>query len=242
MQNFIEHTYATGAGILVRRTSLEQSYGDATSPLVEALDERRGVLLASSFEYPGRYTRWDIGFVDPPIEIACNDRSFTIRALNERGGVVLPALAGAAQRLPEVEHVESDAACFSGRVGEPDGDFAEEDRSRQPSVFSVLRAIVAAFASPEDAHLGLYGAFGYDLAFQFEPIRRSLPRAADHRDLVLYLPDEILVVDHRTERATAHRYDFDVWWRLDDEDAARRRAGALPGVVRRVVGRRSRAR
>ncbi len=46
MQNFIEHTYATGAGILVRRTSLAQSYGDATSPLVEALDERRGVLLA----------------------------------------------------------------------------------------------------------------------------------------------------------------------------------------------------
>ncbi len=57
MQNIVEHTYATGAGIQVRRTSLEQSYGDATSPLVEALDDRGGVLLASSFEYPGRYTR-----------------------------------------------------------------------------------------------------------------------------------------------------------------------------------------
>ena len=38
----------------------------AIEPVIDALDERRGVLLASSYEYPGRYTRWDMGFVDPP--------------------------------------------------------------------------------------------------------------------------------------------------------------------------------
>ena len=69
-------------------------------------------------------------------------------------------------------------------------------------------------ASDEDHHLGLFGAFGYDLAFQFDPVDLVMTRAADHRDLVLYLPDEILVVDHRRATATRHRYDFAVAGRL----------------------------
>jgi anthranilate synthase len=72
----------------------------------------------------------------------------------------------------------------------------------------VLRAIVALFRHREDPHLGLYGAFGYDLAFQFEPIRLRRPRPPEQRDLVLYLPDELLIVDHRREIAMRRRYDF----------------------------------
>ena len=51
--------------------------------------------------------------------------------------------------------------------------------------------------------LGLYGAFGYDLTFQFEPIRPAQSRVAGARDLLLYLPDELLVVDIHTRGATA---------------------------------------
>ena len=50
----------------------------------EGLDRRRGVLLASSYECLGRYTRWEIGFADPPLEIVARGRSGTVRALNER--------------------------------------------------------------------------------------------------------------------------------------------------------------
>ncbi len=63
-------SYATRGGITIRRSAHQQIYQQAVEPLIDALDERRGVLLTSSFEYPGRYTRWDMGFVDPP-----NDRS-----------------------------------------------------------------------------------------------------------------------------------------------------------------------
>tara|TARA_B100000676_G_C18072797_1_gene845483 strand:- start:1568 stop:3283 length:1716 start_codon:yes stop_codon:yes gene_type:complete len=59
-----------------------------------------------------------------------------------------------------------------------------------------------------DEHLGLYGAFGYDLAFQFEPIDLKLPRLATQQDLVLYVPDEIIVVDHQGGIAERRRYDF----------------------------------
>src|SRR5262249_40196521 len=57
---------------------------------------------------------------------------------------------------------------------------------------------------------GLYGAFGYDLAFQFEPIRLRRPRPPEQRDLVLYLPDDLVVVDHQRERAVRTRYEFTV--------------------------------
>mgnify|MGYP003415113929 CR=1 FL=1 len=77
-------------------------------------------------------------------------------------------------------------------------------------MFSVVRRLIELFRSPEDPHLGLYGAFGYDLAFQFEPLRLRLERPDSQRDLVLYLPDELLVVDHRRENGELRRYDFGV--------------------------------
>ena len=44
--------------------------------------------------------------------------------------------------------------------------FLEEERSRQPSVFSLVRLIISCFSSKADPDMGLYGAFGYDLTFQ----------------------------------------------------------------------------
>ena len=102
----------------------------------------------------------------------------------------------------------------SGEV-EATARFPEENRSRQPSVFSVLRALIDLFGSAEDEHLGLYGAFGYDLVFQFEPMQLRLPRPDDQRDLVLYLPDEILIVDHMRQMAAIYRYDFAIAGAID---------------------------
>ncbi len=94
-------------------------------------------------------------------------------------------------------------------IGEPGRDFTEEERSRRPTVFSALREIAAAFGCA-DPHLGLYGAFGYDLAFQFEPVRLRRERPAGQRDLVLHLPDEIWVLDRKREEAVRYAYEFEV--------------------------------
>ena len=52
----------------------------------------------------------------------------------------------------------------------------EEERTRQRSVFTVLRLLLNLFRSSQDPYLGLYGAFGYGLAFQFEAPQLRLPR------------------------------------------------------------------
>ncbi len=203
-------SYVTRGGVLVRRTVEEVPVRNAIEPIVSALDGRRGALLASSYEYPGRYTQWDLGFVDPPVVLTARARRFRVDALNARGRVLLPVLARAFSTLDAVATLEARSDGLEGEVRMAAGRFPEEERSRQPSLFSLLRALVALLFYEDEPHLGLYGAFGYDLAFQFEPIRLRLERPSSQRDLVLYLPDELIVVDHRREIAQRRRYEFEV--------------------------------
>jgi anthranilate synthase len=193
----------------VLRAVEQVPFDGAIEPLIDALDTRRGALFASSFEYPGRYTRWDVGFVDPLLELSCSGRNLSVTALNRRGRQLLPVLADVLAEVPELLSTELHGERVTGEVDVPVRRFPEEERSQQPSVFSVIRALTALFCSDEDPHLGLYGAFGYDLAFQFEPMRLRLERPASQRDLVLYLPDEIVVIDHQRRRASRRLYDFE---------------------------------
>src|SRR5262247_3800919 len=206
----IATTYDTAGGIRVHRTVEEIPVANAIEPVVQALDAHRGVLLASSYESPGRYKRWDMGFVDPPLALTARNRDFRVQALNPRGRLLLAPILDTLHSLDAVERVSAAGDSLEGVIRAPAGRFVEEERSRQPSVFSLLRALGALFRHQDEPHLGLYGAFGYDLAFQFEPIRLRLERPAGQRDLLLYLPDEMIVVDHRREVAQRRRYEFTV--------------------------------
>ncbi len=203
-------SYTTDGGVSIRREISNRDYRPADMALADALDTRRGVLFSSSFEFPGRYTRWDMGFVDPPLAFTARGRRFSIDALNERGRILLDPIEEALAGLEATSLERTADTHLAGQIRETEERFPEERRSRQPSVFSVLRTLIHLFGSPEDQHLGLYGAFGYDLVFQFEPMKLRLPRPGDQRDLVLYLPDEILVVDHMRQSAAVHRYEFEV--------------------------------
>ena len=194
--------FTTAGGVRVRR--LEAPFDPAQlADITRQVDGRRGGVLSSGMEYPGRYSRWHVGYVDPCIEIVARGRRISARALNQRGSVLLPVIAAALRRaadqagagqpsagqaglqpgdspaagnLAEASQAASGSAGAAGpdliEVTIPDrgGSFTEEERSRRPTVFSAVREVIAAFAAP-DSHLGLYGAFGYDLAFQFEPVR-----------------------------------------------------------------------
>ena len=200
--------YDTAGGVSVERQMFATPYDNAVQTYVDQLDERRGAVFSSNYEYPGRYTRWDTAIIDPPLGLETKGRDVTIEAYNERGKVLLDAVDTVLKDHPHLHSYSRDATSITCTVKKPDGPLSEEMRSRVPTVFSVLRAIVDLFRSDEDDNLALYGAFGYDLAFQFDAIDYEMKRPEDQRDVVLYLPDEILIVDHHAARAWHQRYEF----------------------------------
>ncbi len=207
--------FLTGGGVRVSRTAEPFFDPDVLTEITLQVERRRGGVLSSGMEYPGRYSRWHMAYVDPCIELVARGRRVTATALNGRGLVLLPVIAEAMRRAGTLAGAE-EARGSSPRantaevvIPETGGTFAEEERSRRPTVFSALREIIAAFAGP-DPHLGLYGAFGYDLAFQFEPVRLRHARPASQRDLVLHLPDRLYVLDRKRETAICYSYDFEV--------------------------------
>jgi anthranilate synthase len=200
-----EQVTAGGVRIIRTATPVDSAVkSDVLDALVAAVATRRGGVLSSGMEYPGRYSRWHMGYVDPCVEIVARGRNVTVRALNRRGRVVLPAIAAVVRPAGEVRSDTPEA--IEVFVPPTEEFFTEEERSRQPTVFTVIRAVCGLFAS-DDPHLGLFGAFGYDLSLQFEPLRLRRQRPADQRDLVLHLADELIMVDRKRE--TSHRLSYD---------------------------------
>ncbi len=203
-----EYRYTTDGGVAVIRRMSTVPYENATEGLIDALDQTKGVLLSSSYEFPGRYSRWDMGFDAPPLEIIGRERGFAVRALNDRGRVLLDVVSDALARHEHVESITNGEDGLYGVVKKPASWFPEEERSQQPSLFSVVRALRDLFAHKGDERLGLYGAFGYDIALHFEQINLSQDRPSDHKDIHLFLPDQLVTVDHASKIATKIDYEF----------------------------------
>jgi anthranilate phosphoribosyltransferase len=204
-------SYTTAGGIRVTRTKVPVP--DAAleiEELGEWLNTNLGAIMLSDYEQPGRYKKWARGFSDPPLMVVGQKRDFTITALNDRGRVLLPAITIALHMDKSIQDVEQADDEINGAVALPEGSFSEEERSKQPSLFSVVRVVSSVFKSAEDNELGLQGAFGYDLTFQFEDTKLRMDRPDHQRDIVLFVPDQIFVWDQTGPSGFRYEYEFSV--------------------------------
>jgi anthranilate synthase len=195
--------YTTPHGITVTRTSSNVPYQRGLHHILRQLDRKRGAYLSSGYEYPERYSRWDVASMAPPIEIIGRRRSIQVRPCNERGEVLLKILSPLLHNHPHWDMTDEGTLQLKP-LGER---FPEEERSKQPSPFSLLRTLIQEFGNPEDSRLALVGAFGYDLLLQFDPINLRLPRN-EQKDLHLFLCDDIYFMDRKKETIERYRYDF----------------------------------
>ncbi len=109
-----------------------------------------------------RYARWSLGFVNPPLEVSGTGQKCTIRALNDRGHVLLPAVIESMNRLLEeniLEGLEITEGQVDVTVVPPSevGTFSEEDRSRQVCV--LLLFISVREGGNEKFLICLFGSF-----------------------------------------------------------------------------------
>ncbi len=203
-----ELRYTTPRGISVTRTATKTDYRNGLGRLLRELDTYRGVYLSSGYEFPGRYSRWDFASTKPPLEIYSAQRDVRFQPLNERGELLCRMLSPVLAKHPHWDSFEVREGGLSGVLKPMPKFFAEEERSKQPSVFSILRALAEEFGSKEDDRLSLIGAFGYDLLFQFEPIEWKMPRGGQ-KDLHLFFCDDIYSMDRKREVIERYQYDFE---------------------------------
>ncbi|MGB0695046.1 MAG: chorismate-binding protein [Rhodospirillaceae bacterium] len=181
--------------------------------LSEALNSHHGMILESRTGPLDGQPPWCVGFVDSPLALTAAMGMVMISALNRRGQLLLDPITRALASRPELEapirgpHMLTLSARRAAKDRKTDGSVGRH--ARRPGPFCVLRAICDLFASPKDPFLGLYGAFGYDLGLDFADIPLMKRRPVGHRDLVLYLPDRLLVQSPAYETAVEICYDFE---------------------------------
>ncbi len=203
-----EVQYQTPRGIRVSRVLSKLPFAQGLHRFRRDLDRRRGIYLSSGYEYPGRYSRWDIVAVRPPLELVSFQREVTFRPLNDRGVAINRMLAVVLRDHPHWAEFREANGTIHGTLKPMPALFPEEERSKQPSVFSILRALTQEFRSELDDKLAFAGAFGYDLLFQFEPIPLRLPRESG-KDLQLFLFDDIIYMDRKRELIERYSWEFD---------------------------------
>src|SRR5580704_19052074 len=90
-------SYDTAGGVRVLRTA-EAFDAAELDEITRQVQARPGGVLSSGMEYPGRYSRWHLAYIDPPVQIVARGRLISAAALNKRGEVLLPAIAAALHR------------------------------------------------------------------------------------------------------------------------------------------------
>ena len=132
--------FETGGGVRVTRTAT--TFDPAVlAGITQQVEARRGGVLSSGMEYPGRYSRWHMAYVDPCVELIARGRRITATALNGRGLVLLPVIADAMRRAVPARGAAVTHEAISDPAGPDDntaevivpeagGTFAEEERSR----------------------------------------------------------------------------------------------------------------
>lgn len=191
----------------ITHTDTPLSYDAGIDFLLDHLDAEKGVYMASDTDYPGRYSRWDIGFAAPPVEILGYANRTEFRALNARGTAIVSMIAELFGKNPGTAFTSSHTGdVLSCAVAPPTRSFTEEERSHQPSPLSPLRHLMK-LATGAEGFAGFYGAFKYDLLFCFNPVPLKHARGDSHTLFHLYLPDSIHLLDRRKE--TVFRRDFE---------------------------------
>src|SRR5689334_23465043 len=111
-----EYRYTTPHGIQVTRTLSKANYRRGLKPLLRDLDRHRGIYLSSGYEYPGRYSRWDIAATRPPLEIVSYDRRIELRPLNARGEKLLAMLHVVLEAHPHWEKFAFEGSILAGQL------------------------------------------------------------------------------------------------------------------------------
>ena len=200
----------TTKGNIVVNVKKENIGENELNDVISQMDTKIGGVFSSNYEYPGRYSRWEIAFVDPCIELRSFRNKILIQALKANGLPLLQRLSECFINSSCVSITEKNDVYLWLEIKKTQEIFTEEQRSKQNTVFSVIREIIDICHSDEDTKLGLYGAVGFDTVYQFESdIKLYKEREEKQEDIVLFIPDELYIKDNKYDCSYKKTYSFE---------------------------------
>lgn len=198
----------TDSNVKIFRKETPIDVGEGISFLIDYLETNQGMFLSSGTEYPGRYSRWETGFFAPPVEIIAYFERVIFKAHNQKGAVLLDIFENILQENQKQYSLSKVGNELLAYIKPAEEIFKEEDRSKQPSVLTPIRTILNALKHNEHDASGFYGAFGFDLLFQFEKINLINTRDENQPVIRLFFPDRIYTFDRKKEEGFLYEYDF----------------------------------
>src|SRR4051812_26984773 len=114
----------------ISHTDTSLPYDAGIDFLLDRLNAGKGMYMASDTDYPGRYSRWDIGFDAPPVEVLGFAGACEFRALNARGEKILIMAGEIFRKHPDPSFTveASDAKVLRCKINPPSRSFSEEER------------------------------------------------------------------------------------------------------------------
>ncbi len=131
-----------------------------------------------------------------------------MEAYNGRGEVLLALIARHLETVADLTLGALTATRLDLTINEPARIYTEEERSKKPTVFTVLRAVTGLFHSARMRASAFTAPSATTLP---SSSMRSIQAHAGRRTSVTWFSscrDEILVVDHYSAKAWIDRYDF----------------------------------
>ena len=157
--------------------------------------QRKQTLLLESAEIETKKHTESLLMLDAALGIRCQGQLVTIQALTNNGKSLLPLLS---ERMPNEVRQERTVELLVLTFPPPVAGVDEEKKLLALSPFEVLRALIREIQPSRDERHAVFlgGVFAYDLVASFE----SLPEVGEGvnpcPDMVFYLAETLLVVDH----------------------------------------------
>lgn len=165
------------------------------------------LLMESRFRHLD-YGRESIVLPNAALQITGKNDHFCITALTETGEAILSYFEKSDFDYANKVIITDDK--IEGIVTKADTrNLTELERIRQKNISFVIRTILDKFSSIPDEHAGLYGAFAYDFARNFENFGNRFIDDEGSPDFNLFMPSTIVYFDDIKERAEIRRFYFE---------------------------------
>jgi anthranilate/para-aminobenzoate synthase component I len=143
----------------------------------------------------------------PAVKITGKNEDFMMEAMSDAGCAILNGFCK--NDFPYAHDLNITDGMIKGKVKKVvNPNIPENERVRQQNTSYVIRTVLEKFRGVDDDIAGLYGAFAYDFARNFEEFGDRFSEGGSP-DFQLYIPTTLFHFDDRREKATIREFYFD---------------------------------